>query len=80
MVISKSDMKNIDKDIIANKIIIDLGGPEGNHHSLINYAHRLAKRENLDEDAIITELMDGGFKNMIKVFDKHFGEWVILER
>ena len=80
MVINKSDINLIDKDIVANKIVIDLAGPEGNHHSLFAYAHRLAKRENLDEDTIMKELLDGGFKNMIKVFDKHFGEWVILER
>ena len=80
MVISKSDIKFIDEDIIADKIVIDLTGPEGNHHSLITYAHRLARRENLDEDAIVKELMNGGFKNMVRVFDKHFGEWVILER
>tara|TARA_B100000809_G_C14839153_1_gene424035 strand:- start:215 stop:457 length:243 start_codon:yes stop_codon:yes gene_type:complete len=80
MVISKNDMKLLDKDIIADKIVIDLCGPEGNHHTLLAYAHRLAKRENLDEDTIVKELMNGGFKNMVRVFDKHFGEWVILER
>ena len=60
------------------KIVIDLCGPEGNHRTLMTYAHTLAKRHNLDENAIMDEMLDGGFIHMTSVFKKHFSEWTTL--
>lgn len=73
-------VKRNDNTIEMTKTVIDMGGPEGNHRTLMSYAHQLARKHNLDEEAITTEMLSGGFRNMVRVFDKHFGEWVILEK
>ena len=44
----------------------------------MHYAHTLAKRHNLDESAIMSEMLSGGFVHMTAVFKKHFTEWVDL--
>jgi hypothetical protein len=65
------------------EIIIDLTGPDGNAFSLIATAKRLARKIGLDEsqvDEIALEMMEGDYENLIQVFDKHFGTFVILER
>ena len=64
--------------LVADKIVIDLTGPEGNHRTLVAYAYTLAKRHNLDETAIMDEMLDGGFIHMTSVFKKHFSEWATL--
>jgi hypothetical protein len=65
------------------EIIIDLTGPDGNAFSLIATAKRLARKMGLDVsqvDEIALEMMEGDYENLIEVFDKHFGTFVILER
>jgi len=59
---------------------IDLTGPDGNAFSLIGIAGNLAKQLNLDKKKIQTEMMSGDYEKKIKVFDKHFGEFVTLYR
>jgi hypothetical protein len=44
------------------------------------YAGKFAKQLNLDGNAIVTEMMTGDYENLLQVFDKHFGSYVILER
>jgi len=61
-------------------IEIDLTGPEGNAFILIGKALALSKQLGLDGKAIQTEMMDGDYENLIKVFDKHFGHFVTLYR
>jgi len=34
----------------------------------------------LDKDEIIAEMMSSNYENLIKVFDKNFGSFVILYR
>jgi len=60
--------------------VIDLTGPEGNAFCLMGYAKKYARTLDLDGDAIITEMMTGNYENLVQVFDKHFGSYVILER
>jgi hypothetical protein len=60
--------------------IIDLTGPEGNAYVLLGYASRYAKELNLDVEAITKEMKSSDYENLIKVFDKYFGEYFILER
>jgi hypothetical protein len=65
------------------QIIIDLTGPDGNAFSLIATAKSLARKMGLDEfqvDEIALEMMEGDYENLIQVFDKNFGSFVILER
>ena len=61
-------------------IIIDLTGPDGNAFALVGYANRFAKQLGLDGKAITNEMMSGDYENLLEVFDKNFGDFVILER
>ena len=67
---------------IENKgpIVIDLTGPDGNAFALMGYATRFAKQLNFDEDKIINKMMEGDYENLLKVFDRYFGDYIILER
>jgi hypothetical protein len=59
---------------------IDLTGPDGNAFNLIGIAGNLAKQLDLDKKKIREEMMSGDYENLLKVFDKHFGEFVTLYR
>ena len=61
-------------------IVIDLTGPDGNAFALLGYAKRFTKQLGLEFDEISTEMTSGDYENLLEVFDKHFGEFVILER
>ena len=61
-------------------IEIDLTGPDGNAFVLIGKAGNLAKQLGLDKAKIQAEMMQGDYENLIKVFDKHFGQFVTLYR
>lgn len=75
MIIDRSEMPG------QGKIMIDLTGPEGNAYVLIGYAQSLGKKLGWDKKAIklVVELMMmGDYDNLLKVFDHHFGDYVIL--
>mgnify|MGYP007056076295 CR=1 FL=1 len=62
------------------ELVIDLTGPEGNAFVLLGYAKKLANQLDLNYDIIRTEMTSSDYENLIQVFDKYFGEYVILER
>ncbi len=64
----------------SGPIIIDLTGPNGNAFFLLGTAARFARQLGLDTEAIQTEMTSGDYENLLQVFDKHFGSFVILER
>lgn len=64
----------------TKELVIDLTGPDGNAFALLGYAKNLAKQLDLNYDIIHTEMTSGDYENLIQVFDKYFGEYVILER
>jgi hypothetical protein len=68
------------KKMKTGPVEIDLTGPDGNAFVLIGTAGNLAKQLGLDKKKIQTEMMSGDYENLIKVFDKHFGEFVTLYR
>lgn len=73
----------IRKKETKSEIVIDLTGPEGNAFVLLDYAKRYAKELSYSEeqvDALIKEMQSGDYENLVKVFDDHFGSFVILER
>ena len=70
----------IKNKVSRSTIEIDLTGPDGNAFVLIGTASRLAKQLGLDANEIKTEMMSGDYENLIRVFDKHFGEFVTLYR
>jgi hypothetical protein len=63
-----------------HEIIIDLTGPDGNAFALMGYAMRFAKQLGKDGKAITNEMMSGNYENLIEVFEREFGDFVILER
>ena len=69
-----------DKPRGPTPIEIDLTGPDGNAFALLGYATKFAKQLNFDEDKIINKMMEGDYENLLKVFDRYFGDYVILER
>ena len=59
-------------------IVIDLTGPDGNAFALMGLASRLAKQ--LGFKSPTAEMMEGDYEYLLEVFDKNFGDFVILER
>lgn len=63
-----------------SEYVIDLTGPEGNAFCLIGHARKLSKVFGLNSEQIIFEMTRGDYENLVEVFDKYFGDYVILER
>ena len=61
-------------------MVIDLTGPDGNAFVLMGIAGNLAKQFGKDKDAITEEMMAGDYEHLLSVFDREFGDFVILER
>lgn len=61
-------------------IVIDLSGPEGNAFVLLGKAKSFAKQLGKDGNSIVNEMRSGDYENLIEVFDREFGDFVILER
>jgi hypothetical protein len=64
----------------VSEIVIDLTGPDGNAFALMGYARRFAGQLNMNSKDIINEMMSGDYENLVQVFDKYFGDFVVLER
>ena len=60
--------------------VIDLTGPAGNAFSLMGYAMQFSKQMGIDAEPIIAEMKSGDYENLVEVFDKYFGDYVVLER
>ena len=58
---------------------INLDGPQGNANVLMATAMNLANQVKLDGDKIIVEMKSGDYTNLVKIFDKYFGKYVVLE-
>ena len=64
----------------VDKLVINLDGPDGNAFQLMAYASRFAKDMGyVSDEAILNLMMDGDYTNLVRTFDKYFGEFVILE-
>lgn len=64
-------------------VIIDLTGPDGNAYVLLAYAKRFGKQlgmSSLKISDIINDMTSSDYEHLLLVFDKHFGDYVILER
>jgi len=66
------------KALRKEKRKIDLTGPDGNAFVLLGIAKGLCPQLNKDWDDIHKEMTSGDYKNLIKVFDKEFGDYVDL--
>tara|TARA_R100000455_G_C6159733_1_gene45506 strand:+ start:293 stop:526 length:234 start_codon:yes stop_codon:yes gene_type:complete len=68
---------------IPHDIIIDLDGPDGNAFVLMATAKRFAKQlcyEDIEINSMLEDMKSSDYENLLKVFDKHFGDFVILEK
>ena len=63
-----------------SEIVIDITGPDGNAFALMGHAKRFASQLGLDGNAIINEMASGDYDDLIQTFDKHFGDYITLER
>ena len=62
------------------EFVINLDGPDGNAFQLMAYAQRFAKDMGyVSAEAIINNMKSGDYTNLVRTFDKYFGEFVILE-
>jgi hypothetical protein len=73
----------IRKKNVNAEIVIDLSGPAGNAYALIGQAQRFARnlaytREETEE--MVNDMMASDYEHLVEIFDKHFGDVVILER
>lgn len=67
--------------MIKNKSrVIDLNGPEGNAFILMGYAEQYAKEVGKDSEKIIDEMKSDDYENLIRVFNREFGDYVDLVR
>ena len=64
----------------AKEIVVDLTGPDGNAYSLLARARSYAQQLDLNDVAIIKDMMSKDYEHLVQVFDNHFGHFVILER
>ena len=71
-----------EKQASNGPIVIDLTGPDGNAFALMACAKRFATQLGWKDKgaALINEMMSGDYENLLQVFDRAFGEFVILER
>lgn len=70
----------IRKKTPPSEIVIDLTGPDGNAFVLMGYASRFAKQLGKDDKSIKEEMMSGDYEHLLEVFDREFGDFVVLER
>ena len=68
------------RDKVASTPIIDLTGPPGNAFFWLGQAGQYARALGLDGGMIIAEMKSGNYENLVQVFDRYFGDYVILER
>ena len=74
-------MAIIEKDR-TKKIVIDLSRPEGNAFFLLGAANRYGKQLGFSSEKIsniLSEMKAGDYDNLIKVFDREFGDYIDLE-
>ena len=69
------------RNTTVEKNIINLDGPDGNAISLMARVNRLCRDVGLgrEADTILNEMRSGDYTNLVKTFDKYFGEYVVLE-
>ena len=80
---AKKTMIKNKEDIPPYPILIDLTGPDGNAFVLLGKAKSFAKAigmNGVEAEALIHDMTSGDYEHLLKVFDRYFGSFVILER
>jgi hypothetical protein len=63
---------------MTNHPVIDLTGPEGNAFCLLGYASRWGRELCKDTARIHKEMTSGDYHNLVRVFEREFGEYCTL--
>jgi len=66
-----------------SKIEIDLTGEQGNSFFLLGMVRSLGTQIGFDKEKISNvqqEMMSGDYENLVQIFDREFGDYVILYR
>jgi len=66
-----------------SKITIDLSGPDGNAFYLLGKVRQFGQQLEFSKEKqseISKEMKSGDYDNLLSVFEKHFGEYVKLQR
>lgn len=61
------------------KIKLDLTGEDGNVFVVMGLANKLSNQIGLDFDPIRKDMMSKDYGHAIRVFEKHFGDFVDIE-
>jgi len=61
-------------------IDIDLKGPRGNSYCLLGQARSLCKDLDMNSKPILDDMKSGDYEHLLEVFEKHFSEYVTLNR
>ena len=70
----------IRKSTRASEIVINLDGPNGNAFYLLRIAKQYAHSMSMKASPIMSEMCAGtDYYELVKVFEKHFGHFVVLE-
>lgn len=64
---------------VPSKRVIDLDGQDGNAYVLLGMASSMCKQIKIDPKPILDEMQSGNYSNLVKTFDKYFGDIFILE-
>jgi hypothetical protein len=73
-------IKNIKDRYTPHQVEIDLTGEEGNAFVLMGYARRFSTQLGLKPEPIINDMTSSDYEHLVNVFDKYFGNFVILHR
>jgi hypothetical protein len=68
------------KDLSNRPVEIDLTGPDGNAFALMSYVRGFCKQLKKPHDPILEEMMSGDYEHLVAVFEREFGDFVILYR
>ena len=71
MIVKKRNKTNIE---------IDLTGPEGNAFVLLGYAKKFCQKMNISYEKVEEEMTESDYENLVNVFDRYFGHFVVLYR
>lgn len=66
----------------VQSIVMDIDGPSGNAYTLLGMAGHLCDELRWNEEKFKTienEMKSGDYINLLKTFDKYFGDFVILK-
>jgi hypothetical protein len=70
----------VEKPTTPRMMEIDLNGPQGNAFFLLGTATRFARQLGMNEYEVLNEMKSGDYENLLEVFDKYFGDFVIMYR